>query len=52
MIFMELVGMCHVCGVKPGTNTCRICGKLACSEHFDSRLGICVSCKRGRTIKK
>lgn len=39
--------MCHICG-KLATNTCSMCGKMACDSDFDARLGICMACKRGR----
>ncbi|MDE1874072.1 MAG: hypothetical protein KGI04_03050 [Candidatus Micrarchaeota archaeon] len=45
------LGMCHICG-KLATNTCHACGKMACDKDFDSRLGICMACKRGRVVSK
>lgn len=46
---MDVVGLCSVCG-KPAKNSCKMCGRIFCDDHFDKKLGICNSCKRGRTL--
>lgn len=43
----ELIGQCQLCANR-ALQTCKLCGSLVCSEHFDSEKGICVSCKRGK----
>jgi len=47
----EVYGLCHVCG-KVARHVCRICGRPACSDHYDASLGICSTCKRGRAFKQ
>ena len=47
MEMRKSLGMCHICG-KLAVNTCSACGKMACDNDFDSRLGICNACKKGR----
>ncbi len=44
---MKTMGLCHICG-RPATNTCQMCGKQVCDKHYDSKLGMCLSCKMGR----
>jgi len=45
---MDLMGLCNICG-KPGTMfTCHLCGRLVCSNCFDSSQGICNNCKMGK----
>lgn len=46
----ELRNLCHICG-KPSEHTCKLCGKPVCSRHYDAKLGICDSCRRGRQLK-
>ncbi|MDE1854993.1 MAG: hypothetical protein KGH57_01575 [Candidatus Micrarchaeota archaeon] len=51
MEMRKSLGMCHICG-KLASNTCSACGKMACDNDFDRRLGICMACKRGRVVSK
>ncbi|MEM3227890.1 MAG: hypothetical protein QXR58_02100 [Candidatus Micrarchaeaceae archaeon] len=46
---MEKTGLCSICG-KPARNTCSMCGRVVCDDHFDKKLGICTSCKKGRMM--
>ena len=46
----EHVKLCHICG-KIAKNTCRMCGKPVCSEHYDAATGSCPVHK-GKTFKK
>ena len=47
----ETRGLCHICG-KIAAHACRLCGRQACDQHFDTKLGMCASCKHGRMMKK
>jgi len=43
--FMEVMGICAICG-KPGImHTCGLCGRNVCSEHFDAAHSICAECR-------
>ena len=45
---MDVMGLCSICG-KPGIMyTCRLCGRIVCSNCFDNMHGICNSCKTGK----
>ena len=45
---MDLMGLCSICG-KPGAMfTCSLCGRLVCSNCFDSQHRVCCSCKAGK----
>ena len=44
---MNAAKLCHTCN-RIAANTCGMCGRQACGEHFDSKLGICAECKKGR----
>jgi len=43
-------GLCRICG-RIGKYTCKLCGKLVCSDDYDRDMQICVICKKGRTVK-
>ena len=45
----DTVTLCDVCG-KAAKNTCKMCGRRLCSNHYDRSLGLCHSCKAGRRI--
>jgi hypothetical protein len=45
------IGMCHICGML-ASNSCTNCGKLACDKDFDTKMGICMACRRGRVLSK
>ncbi len=45
----EIMTLCYICG-KPAKHVCKLCGKHVCNEHFDAKLGICTSCKKGRKL--
>jgi len=45
---MDLMGLCSICG-KPGAMfTCSLCGRLVCSNCFDSYNSVCSNCKVGK----
>jgi len=44
--------LCDVCGTKLAKHACKLCGKRVCDEHYDSKAGICTSCKHGRITSK
>jgi len=49
---MERPGICAVCaGAAQPAYSCRMCGALVCSSHFDAEKGLCTRCagKLGRT---
>lgn len=46
----DIKRLCHICG-KVADRTCKMCGRPACDEHYDPKLGICISCKVGRTSR-
>ncbi len=46
----DVAGLCDICG-KLARHTCKLCGKRVCSTHYDSKSGLCTSCKSGRHIK-
>ena len=39
--------LCHVCGA-PSKHVCALCGRHTCPKHFNSGLGICSSCLKGK----
>jgi hypothetical protein len=39
---METRTLCYICG-KVASNTCKLCGKHICPEHYDSATGLCTS---------
>ncbi len=43
---MEMKGLCHICG-KVASESCRMCGKMVCSDHVNSRQ-VCRTCAAGR----
>ena len=44
------MGICHICG-GVAEKRCKMCGRAVCDKHYDSKSGLCDSCKRGRFIK-
>jgi len=45
---MDLMGLCSICG-KPGAMyTCNLCGRVVCSQHFNSIHGVCTHCMSGK----
>lgn len=36
--------VCEVCGKRPATRKCRICGRNVCEKHFDKCKGVCSVC--------
>jgi len=40
---MEIVGQCAICG-KPAQNTCSICGRLVCDDHYYPEARMCSHC--------
>ncbi|MCX6707603.1 MAG: hypothetical protein NT001_05700 [Candidatus Woesearchaeota archaeon] len=45
---MERVVLCMMCGSKPAADSCSMCGRVVCKEHFDASTGLCTSCSSGR----
>ncbi len=45
----EIMTLCYICG-RPAKRVCKLCGKHVCGEHFDAKLGVCTSCKKGRKL--
>ncbi len=47
-------GLCDICGKAAILQTCPLCGRRVCSEHFNGEKGVCIQCLRGRDyeIKK
>ena len=41
---MSVSGSCEICVTGEVKHTCRRCGKLVCSKHFDEETGLCVEC--------
>lgn len=41
---MEVKALCDYCKKPSFVYTCHICGARVCSEHFNSRLGLCFKC--------
>lgn len=46
----SMIGICSLCG-SPAVSTCRLCGRLVCEEHYDSRTGICADCLAGKRAR-
>ena len=45
---MDLMGLCSICS-KPGAmNTCKLCGKIVCNDHYNSLHGVCSACMSGK----
>ncbi|MEE9474459.1 MAG: hypothetical protein V3V36_02180 [Candidatus Hydrothermarchaeaceae archaeon] len=44
-------GICSVCGKVVSVQTCRLCGRQVCPEHFDASRGMCISCKMGKSLE-
>lgn len=40
---METVGLCMICG-KPAQNTCSLCGRLVCQDHYYPQAKVCSYC--------
>jgi len=36
--------VCEICGKRPATHKCRICGRNVCVKHFNLSKGICRVC--------
>ncbi|WP_200840177.1 hypothetical protein [Halorubrum sp. JWXQ-INN 858] len=41
---MSVAGLCHVCEAAPGKHTCGHCGRVVCSDHWESPARACVDC--------
>jgi len=53
VIFMgEFSGLCQMCRIRPASHACRLCGRIVCDRDYDVKLGLCASCKRGKTLAK
>lgn len=46
---MKMMGNCHICG-KNASQSCSICGSLACDEHMHR--GVCTECRKGKGEEK
>jgi len=40
-------GLCDICGRVDILQTCPLCGRRVCSEHFNEVKGVCTQCLRG-----
>ncbi|HDO19747.1 MAG TPA: orotate phosphoribosyltransferase [Thermoplasmatales archaeon] len=47
---MELIGICSICRRGGARYTCRLCGRIVCSDCFDVTNGICNVCRRSKTL--
>lgn len=47
----ELHTLCYMCG-KIASHVCRNCGRHVCEEHYNAKVGWCVSCVAGRKMIK
>lgn len=45
-----MVTLCDYCN-KIATNTCTLCGKRVCEDHYDPATGLCPAHKFGRKIE-
>ena len=45
---MERVALCMICGTRPAADSCSMCGRVVCREHFDPLTGLCTACSAGR----
>lgn len=41
---MSVTGLCQICESKPAQHRCDNCGTLACSDHYEQEMGLCVDC--------
>ncbi len=46
----DIAKLCYVCG-KIAKNTCKMCGKPVCGNHYNAEMGSCPS-HAGRSFKK
>jgi hypothetical protein len=44
--FLEVTGICNICGKAGKMHTCSLCGNIVCKSCYDAEKGICKSCKR------
>jgi len=44
--YMELMGICSLCGKTGKIHTCQLCGSLVCEECYNPSKGICRSCNK------
>jgi hypothetical protein len=44
---MARASLCHICK-KVSRNTCSMCGRPVCEEHYDKLTGLCYTCKAGK----
>ncbi len=40
-------GICDICGNVGFIKTCQLCGRRACTLHYDSGRGTCLQCSKG-----
>ncbi|HLC87337.1 MAG TPA: hypothetical protein VJH65_03630 [Candidatus Nanoarchaeia archaeon] len=43
---MEVKKQCMLCD-KLASQSCKLCGRLVCNNHYKSSKGICSKCKEG-----
>lgn len=41
---MSVTGLCQICEQKEAEHSCPNCGTLACEDHWNEALGLCVEC--------
>lgn len=42
---MSTAGLCQICQSERAHDRCDRCGTLACREHLDPELAVCVECR-------
>ncbi len=47
---MSVSGLCQICQSRPAAARCDNCGTIACADHYEEGLGICLDCKSGRRL--
>ncbi len=36
--------VCEICGARPASRRCPLCGRYVCDEDWDSERGVCILC--------
>jgi hypothetical protein len=45
-------GLCDICGAESmNLRTCWLCGARVCPNCFNSHVGLCRKCERGRRMR-
>jgi len=53
VFFLEIIGICSVCGKAGKMHGCPLCGSIVCKSCYDVSKGMCKRCARnpGKMIK-